>query len=161
MKKILRQMLKALLAACLLVVAMLATQADVRANPVHFLVTNLGQIAFAYFVVFLLCWGVDAGFEAYFHEYKLRLSQKVKLGLILLIAISFTVMACYNDFLYDGPPAETKGPFIIDLIKSWPVVAIYVAVISTIEIVMYLFLKLIVQELVRLYKGVNKSSIHP
>jgi len=161
MLKFRKQMLRAMVVAALLVVAMLAVQQQVRVNPLFYLRSNVAQVALSYFVVALLCWGVDAGFEAYFHEYILRLSQKIKLGIILLVAVGFTTVAFYHDWKYDGPPMQTKEPFLTDFIKSWPVVAIYVAVISTIEIVVYLFLKLIVGELARLYKALRKSSIHP
>lgn len=161
MTKLARKLIRAGLVAAMLVVAMLATQAEVRSNPTVFLADNMGQVAFGYVIVFLLCWGVDACFEAYFNEYEMRIAQKVKLGVILLVAVSFTSIAFYHDWMYDGPAMQTKAPFIIDFIRSWPLVAIYVAVISTIEIVAYLFLKLIWGEVVRLYKAVSKSSIHP
>lgn len=161
MSKAIRQLIRALAVAAALVLAMLATQAEVRSNPTVFFADNMGRVAFGYVIAFLLCWGVDAGFEAYFNEYKMRTVQKVKLGVILLVAVSFTSIAFYHDWKYDGPAVQKKAPFIIDFIRSWPLVAIYVAVISTIEIVAYLFLKLIWGEAVRLYKAVCKSSIHP
>ncbi len=159
MSKVKRQFIRAGAVSTVLVVAMLATLVDARSNPGVFFLAHFRQVAIAYVTVFLLCWGVDAGFAVYFPDNKMTIGQKVKLGVILAIAFVLTTVAFYYDWKYDHAPGANNGPLLKSFLLDWPVFAIYAGIISFLEVVLYLCVKLLVGEVVRLYKFIRRSFI--
>jgi hypothetical protein len=85
--------------------------------------------------------------------------RKIKVSVILAIALLITFCIAHNEWKYDHAPDVDPGPFLKDLQGEWPILVIYWGVIFLFLTIFYLACALVVDVVRHLFRKLRQRDI--